>query len=66
MTEAELRALTEWALMEDVLAPGAMIAKAGCYEDRLVRTSRGSRIAERVCKQTVQLGSLPTGYAIPR
>jgi hypothetical protein len=43
-----------------------MITKAGCYEDRLVRTPRGSRIAERMCKQTVQLGSLAPGYAIPR
>ncbi|MBM4385378.1 MAG: nuclear transport factor 2 family protein [Deltaproteobacteria bacterium] len=43
-----------------------VITNAGYYEDRLVRTPRGWRIAERVCRQTVQIGSLPPGYAIPR
>ena len=42
-----------------------VITNAGYYLDTLVRTAGGWRIAERVCQQTVMIGQLPTGYAIP-
>jgi 3-phenylpropionate/cinnamic acid dioxygenase small subunit len=42
-----------------------MIVNAGWYEDDLVRTPAGWRICKRVCTQTVMIGSLPPGYAIP-
>ena len=54
MTEAELwldRALTPWPIN---------------LHNGLVRTSQGWRIAERICNQTVVIGSLPPGYAIPQ
>ena len=41
------------------------ITNAGYYEDVLVRTTEGWRIRERVCNQTLMLGSLPEGYEIP-
>ena len=42
-----------------------IITNAGTYEDRLVRTSEGWRIAERDCQQTIMIGRLPDGYRIP-
>jgi len=42
-----------------------IITNAGRYVDRLVRTSDGWRIIERVCEQTLMQGSLPEGYEIP-
>ncbi len=42
-----------------------VITNAGYYLDSLVRTAGGWRIAERVCHQTVMIGQLPSGYAIP-
>jgi hypothetical protein len=42
-----------------------VITNAGYYFDKLTRTSDGWRIVERMCNQTVQMGSLPTGYVIP-
>jgi len=43
-----------------------VITTVGYYLDRLVRTPRGWRIAERVCRQKLRLGALPEGYEIPR
>ena len=43
-----------------------VLTTVGYYFDRLVRTPRGWRIAERVCQQKLQIGALPTGYEIPR
>jgi len=43
-----------------------VVTTVGYYEDRLVRTPRGWRIAERVCRQKLRLGVLPEGYEIPR
>jgi 3-phenylpropionate/cinnamic acid dioxygenase small subunit len=42
-----------------------VITNGGWYDDRLVRTAQGWRIAERVCNQILMIGSLPPGYAIP-
>jgi hypothetical protein len=42
-----------------------VITNAGYYHDRLVRTAEGWRIVERDCRQTVQIGQLPSGYVIP-
>lgn len=42
-----------------------IITNAGRYVDRLVRTTGGWRIIERVCEQTIMQGSLPEGYEIP-
>ncbi|MBK6288833.1 MAG: nuclear transport factor 2 family protein [Gammaproteobacteria bacterium] len=42
-----------------------VITNAGYYFDKLTRGPSGWRIAERVCTQTVQMGQLPSGYAIP-
>jgi hypothetical protein len=42
-----------------------VITNAGYYLDSLVRTAAGWRIAARVCHQTVMIGQLPSGYAIP-
>jgi 3-phenylpropionate/cinnamic acid dioxygenase small subunit len=42
-----------------------VITNAGVYHDALVRTRNGWRIAERVCEQTLRIGQLPKGYAIP-
>lgn len=42
-----------------------VITNAGYYFDKLVDTGDGWRIAERVCTQTVTIGSLPPGYVIP-
>ncbi len=42
-----------------------VITNAGFYLDSLVRTAGGWRIKERVCEQTVMIGQLPAGYAIP-
>ena len=42
-----------------------VITNAGTYDDRWARTSAGWRIDGRVCRQTLMLGSLPEGYAIP-
>ena len=42
-----------------------IITNAGRYEDKLVRTTDGWRIVERVCHQTIMQGSLPEGYEIP-
>ena len=43
-----------------------VLTTVGYYLDRLVRTPRGWRIAERVCQQKLRIGSLPEGYEIPR
>jgi hypothetical protein len=42
-----------------------VITNAGFYLDELVRTAAGWRIKQRVCQQTVMIGQLPPGYAIP-
>lgn len=42
-----------------------VLTNAGYYDDRLVRTSAGWRIAARHCEQTIRIGSLPEGYEIP-
>lgn len=42
-----------------------IVTNAGRYVDRLVRTTDGWRIVERVCDQTIMQGSLPEGYEIP-
>ena len=42
-----------------------IVTNAGWYDDDLVRTRAGWRIQSRVCTQTMMLGSLPPGYAIP-
>jgi len=42
------------------------ITNAGLYVDRLQRTADGWRIADRECRMTLMLGSLPEGYEIPR
>lgn len=42
-----------------------VITNSGRYLDRLVRTSDGWRIVERICDQTIMQGSLPAGYDIP-
>ncbi len=42
-----------------------VITNGGSYEDRLVRTGDGWRIAERTCRMTVMDGRLPEGYEIP-
>ena len=42
-----------------------IVTNAGFYHDTLVRTSRGWRIAERVCDMTVLIGTLPSDYTIP-
>lgn len=43
-----------------------VITNAGWYDDDLVRTDDGWRIARRHCEQTMMVGSLPEGYEIPR
>ena len=43
-----------------------VITNAGTYEDELVRTPSGWRIAKRHCEQTIMIGQLPEGYKIPR
>jgi 3-phenylpropionate/cinnamic acid dioxygenase small subunit len=43
-----------------------VITTAGLYLDELVRTPSGWRIAKRDCQQSVTLGQLPAGYAIPK
>jgi 3-phenylpropionate/cinnamic acid dioxygenase small subunit len=42
-----------------------VITNAGYYDDELVRTERGWRIAARHCQQTIMIGQLPSGYEIP-
>jgi 3-phenylpropionate/cinnamic acid dioxygenase small subunit len=42
-----------------------VITNAGYYDDDLVRTGDGWRIAARHCEQTIMIGSLPDGYDIP-
>ena len=42
-----------------------VITNAGYYDDELVRTSEGWRIAARHCEQTMMVGQLPEGYVIP-
>jgi len=46
---------------------GAQVAliNGGYYDDRLVRTEAGWRIAHRTCTTTAMVGSLPEGYQIP-
>lgn len=41
------------------------VTTSGVYRDRLLRTSDGWRIVERVCEQLLMEGSLPEGYHIP-
>ena len=42
-----------------------VITNAGYYDDDLVRTEQGWRIAARHCEQTIMIGHLPESYAIP-
>ena len=42
-----------------------VITNAGYYDDELVRTDAGWRIQARHCEQTMMIGQLPKGYAIP-
>ncbi len=42
-----------------------VITNAGYYDDDLVRTEAGWRIAARHCEQTIMQGQLPDGYEIP-
>ena len=42
-----------------------ILTNAGYYEDDLLRTPGGWRIARRHCQQTLMLGRLPEGYVIP-
>ncbi len=42
-----------------------VITNAGWYDDELVRTEHGWRIAHRDCRQTIMIGQLPDGYVIP-
>ena len=42
-----------------------MVTNAGHYDDELVRTGMGWRIARRVCRQKFMIGQLPEGYVIP-
>jgi 3-phenylpropionate/cinnamic acid dioxygenase small subunit len=42
-----------------------VITNAGRYDDELVRTDDGWRIAVRDCQQTIMIGHLPDGYEIP-
>ena len=42
-----------------------VITNAGWYDDDLVRTDAGWRIANRHCEQTIMVGHLPEGYEIP-
>jgi 3-phenylpropionate/cinnamic acid dioxygenase small subunit len=42
-----------------------VITNAGYYDDQLVRTPDGWRVASRHCEQTIMMGSLPDGYEIP-
>lgn len=43
-----------------------VITNAGYYIDSWTRIAEGWRILERVCNQTVMVGQLPAGYAIPQ
>ncbi len=42
-----------------------VITNAGLYDDRLVRTTAGWRIAHRDCKLLLMMGALPDDYVIP-
>lgn len=42
-----------------------VITNAGYYDDDLVRSPDGWRIAKRHCEQTMMVGELPDGYEIP-
>lgn len=42
-----------------------VITNAGLYVDRLERTAGGWRIADRECRMTLMIGSLPEDYVIP-
>lgn len=42
-----------------------MVTNAGHYDDELIRTARGWRIARRVCRQKFMIGQLPVDYLIP-
>lgn len=42
------------------------VIPSGRFRDRLIRTTDGWRIVERVCEQVVREGRLPEGYSIPR
>jgi hypothetical protein len=42
-----------------------VITNAGYYLDTLVRTPQGWRIAARFCDMTIQIGQMPSDYAIP-
>jgi 3-phenylpropionate/cinnamic acid dioxygenase small subunit len=42
-----------------------MVTNAGWYDDELVRTDAGWRIARRQCEQTIMIGHLPEDYEIP-
>ncbi|MEO8692319.1 MAG: nuclear transport factor 2 family protein [Acidimicrobiales bacterium] len=42
-----------------------IITNGGLYIDRLERSDDGWRIADRECRMTLMLGSLPADYVIP-
>jgi len=42
-----------------------VINNAGYYVDKWVRLPTGWRVQERICNQTIMIGSLPKGYVIP-
>ncbi len=42
-----------------------VLTNGGHYNDRLLRTAKGWRIAHRTCTTTVMIGSLPEDYQIP-
>ena len=42
-----------------------VISSSGLYVDRVRKTEKGWRIAEREMRMTIMQGSLPEGYAIP-
>ena len=42
-----------------------MVTNAGHYDDELVRTAGGWRIARRICRQKFMIGQLPEDYQIP-
>ena len=48
-----------------VIGSQLVITNGGLYVDRLERTDAGWRIADRECRMTLMLGSLPDDYVIP-
>ena len=68
--EAGRMAATSSCYFLGPMATGAIgsqlvITNGGLYIDRLERTDGGWRIADRECRMTLMLGSLPADYVIP-